>query len=255
MGCGAAGPRGRGGAGVRAPRLFAEGGLRFGVGGRADGRSQATETRSLRAAIRPAHPVTAPATRVPSPAGTLSAKTLALRPGSPPPRAGPVDTPMPPHGGSQGRRRGRALKAGDRFARGARSRCRCGRLGRWVEIGDDLSTAREGRERSIPRSTIRDPVARSGIISTVAARTPAAGNAVVVPQAEKMTVEAGRMATRGDLVSVACEWPSARPHRRSAVQARQSQREAATLSTNAPKGPQRPGCRRPVSAVALAGPE
>jgi len=157
--------------------------------------------------------------------------------------------------GSQGRRRGRALKAGDRFARGARSRCRCGRLGRWVEIGDDLSTAREGRERSIPRSTIRDPVARSGIISTVAARTPAAGNAVVVPQAEKMTVEAGRMATRGDLVSVACEWPSARPHRRSAVQARQSQREAATLSTNAPKGPQRPGCRRPVSAVALAGPE
>src|SRR6266536_609944 len=37
-----------------APRWLAEGGLRCGVGGRADVHSQATETRSLRAAIRPA---------------------------------------------------------------------------------------------------------------------------------------------------------------------------------------------------------
>src|SRR6266542_4488114 len=38
--------------------MFAGPGLRCGVGGRADVRSQATETRSLRVDIRPAHPVT-----------------------------------------------------------------------------------------------------------------------------------------------------------------------------------------------------
>src|SRR6266536_5292121 len=53
-------------------------GLRFGVGGRADVRSQATETRSLRADIRPAHPVTHPVTPVPSAAGRASAKNLAV---------------------------------------------------------------------------------------------------------------------------------------------------------------------------------
>ena len=46
-----------------ASRSLAEGGLRCGVGGRADVHSHATETRSLRADIRPAHPVTVPPRR------------------------------------------------------------------------------------------------------------------------------------------------------------------------------------------------
>ncbi len=192
-----------------APRWFAEGGLRLGVGGRADVHSQATETRSLRGDIRPAHPVTQPTTPAPSPPGTFSAKNLAV------PRVG-VCGPARTHRCSHTDQVAGSiiLEAGDYFVG-------------MVILDHDLEV-----------------IADSEITTTMLNRRRVdhrGREVIVVRRGGTVTGWAGRMSTRSDLVSVACEWTSARPPTPQRSPPSASQRGAASSH---PQHQKEPSCRK-----------
>ncbi len=226
------------GAGDGAPRLFAEGGLRRGVGGRADVRSQATETRSLRADIRPASTVTIPLTgrRQPSPPPWSAPSRGRYR--AIPARArtdGIRATAPTPADRRQARRRFRPTDASDRR-------------------DDTVTTVVPGRNNRPLGEFSRDaepggpPVRRPQRVLTNSAGPERAGAdpgtarllALIVPAAValgvvgRVTGWAGRMSTRSDLVSVARERTSARPPTPQRSPPPANQREAASSAHRAP---------------------